>query len=451
MADIPTLLLVVETGPCEGRSAEVRTRQATLGRDDHCTLSLGEDATVSRRHASLGWESGAWIVRDLGSKNGTQIVSAASSTPVLAPTAIKPGDILQLGSARISVHRAAEVALPPEQLRVVRDGEALVYELHSASAAVSRWSHLASVDEVTTLRRQLLASILAGHSLGATLGGNNFLDPAARLTRTLMPLDLTERLARSPGVPLGLLLDPALLDLPWETCVVAGEYLGLSRPVTRQPLIENPFNAVASRGRRALIIANPTGDLTVAHEEAEHLLHLLSHDYGLSQMSFLAGARATIARVVAALECHDLVLYFGHAMHDDANPERSGWQLSDGVLQAHHFSRLPSLPALVIACACESARDTSNPQGLSLREENVGTAAALLLGGVEQFFGTLWPIPDVSGVTFGTVLLRGILEGSTSEQAAWQARRTLRDQYSAAADLTTGFVHYGRAGWRLPD
>jgi hypothetical protein len=45
-------------------------RPLLIGRARHCDLLL-QDETVSRRHAELQREDGRWMLRDLGSTNGT--------------------------------------------------------------------------------------------------------------------------------------------------------------------------------------------------------------------------------------------------------------------------------------------------------------------------------------------------------------------------------------------
>ena len=44
----------------------------TIGRDAACTI-VCTDQTVSRRHAEICAENGAWMVRDLGSASGTLV------------------------------------------------------------------------------------------------------------------------------------------------------------------------------------------------------------------------------------------------------------------------------------------------------------------------------------------------------------------------------------------
>jgi hypothetical protein len=57
-----------------------------IGRSDACDVRL-EDATVSRRHARLVFRDGAWIVQDLGSKNGTLL-----NGRLVGRARLRPGD-----------------------------------------------------------------------------------------------------------------------------------------------------------------------------------------------------------------------------------------------------------------------------------------------------------------------------------------------------------------------
>ncbi|MBZ0213552.1 MAG: FHA domain-containing protein, partial [Nitrospirae bacterium] len=65
----------------------------TIGRDFACTIAWADQSSVSRRHAEIALENGAWIVKDLGSTNGTFVNGAKAA----GPTRLNPGDTLILG------------------------------------------------------------------------------------------------------------------------------------------------------------------------------------------------------------------------------------------------------------------------------------------------------------------------------------------------------------------
>jgi hypothetical protein len=67
---------------------------ATLGRSRQCDVVV-DDANVSRTHAELRPRGGSWVLTDLGSTNG----SSVNGRRIDAPTVVRPGDEIELGTA----------------------------------------------------------------------------------------------------------------------------------------------------------------------------------------------------------------------------------------------------------------------------------------------------------------------------------------------------------------
>lgn len=437
--------LTVESGPCEGRKAVIAGPQATLGRDPSCSLALAEDTTVSRQHALLAWEGGEWVLRDLGSKNGTVLLTAEGPRPLTGPEALPSVARFMAGSAVIALEALPEtLERAVSTLRIVREGEQLMLEHTSAAAVVARASVSFHAVEVEALRVALHATV--ARALASGEGRSEFEAALRRMLGLLVPESLKERLRAEADTALSLHLGPDLLEIPWECLDVDGVPMAAARPVTRQILLESPPTGRANRGRRVLLVANPTGDLPATQHAAEELLHWLIQEHGLLHTVLLAGPRAASARVAEALEQHDAVLYIGHAAHGGA---ASGWQLSDGPLGAARVSALVRVPALVIAGACESARETGAGGGFQLDPGTAGMASAALLAGVEQYAGSLWPVPVVSGTAFGAVLLQGLVEGRPAGEAVLRARQAVLPQPGGGWITAAGFIHYGRASWHL--
>lgn len=65
-----------------------------IGRTQDCDLRIG-DLSVSRRHAQLDRSEDGWLLSDLGSHNGTRV----NGWLVREPAPVRPGDLLQFGSA----------------------------------------------------------------------------------------------------------------------------------------------------------------------------------------------------------------------------------------------------------------------------------------------------------------------------------------------------------------
>ena len=76
------------------------------GRDDACALVI-DAGTVSRRHARITVVSGTATIEDLESTNGTHV----NGTRISAPTRLKAGDQLMLGSEQVQIRRQTASAL----------------------------------------------------------------------------------------------------------------------------------------------------------------------------------------------------------------------------------------------------------------------------------------------------------------------------------------------------
>jgi hypothetical protein len=74
---------------------ELEQARLVIGRSSGCQLVLADD-TVSRRHAELFLEEGRWLLRDLGSSNGTWLNGRR-----VVEAEVRPGDVLHLGGCRL--------------------------------------------------------------------------------------------------------------------------------------------------------------------------------------------------------------------------------------------------------------------------------------------------------------------------------------------------------------
>jgi pSer/pThr/pTyr-binding forkhead associated (FHA) protein len=74
---------------------EAEARALVIGRSVGCDLVLN-DPTVSRWHAELIRGDDGWVVRDMGSTNGTRVNGWRIRKAVIAP-----GDVLALGAQRL--------------------------------------------------------------------------------------------------------------------------------------------------------------------------------------------------------------------------------------------------------------------------------------------------------------------------------------------------------------
>ena len=76
-------------------AADLTAARLLIGRSSTCQLVLADD-TVSRRHAELRVEDGRWLLRDLGSSNGTWVNGRR-----VIEAEVRPGDLLHLGGAEV--------------------------------------------------------------------------------------------------------------------------------------------------------------------------------------------------------------------------------------------------------------------------------------------------------------------------------------------------------------
>jgi hypothetical protein len=80
----------------DGRRTVLSGSRMLIGRSKEADVVI-DDPNVSRRHAELRHQDGAWIVADLGSTNGMKVNGRRVEHAVL-----KPGDEIMLGLVRLS-------------------------------------------------------------------------------------------------------------------------------------------------------------------------------------------------------------------------------------------------------------------------------------------------------------------------------------------------------------
>lgn len=93
-----TALLRVDHGPNAGSRFLLDADLTTVGRHPSSDIFL-DDVTVSRKHAQFRREDGGFVVRDIGSLNGTYVNRERID---VAP--VHTGDEVQIGKFRLVVH-----------------------------------------------------------------------------------------------------------------------------------------------------------------------------------------------------------------------------------------------------------------------------------------------------------------------------------------------------------
>ena len=96
----PTRLFVT-AGSLAGTSVALGAQQITLGRAHDSTIVLDDDF-ASSRHARLYPDpSGAWVVEDLGSTNGTYL----DRTKISSPTPVPAGVPIRIGKTVLELRK----------------------------------------------------------------------------------------------------------------------------------------------------------------------------------------------------------------------------------------------------------------------------------------------------------------------------------------------------------
>lgn len=118
--DAPTLRLVIEKGPSEGRIQEFIPKSGSeikIGRIIRGnTLSI-KDIGISSKHASIRFDNskpvGFWALSDLGSSNGT-VLNERLLEP-FSPVALSDGDIIKIGELTSIAVKLVEVRVRVEE------------------------------------------------------------------------------------------------------------------------------------------------------------------------------------------------------------------------------------------------------------------------------------------------------------------------------------------------
>jgi pSer/pThr/pTyr-binding forkhead associated (FHA) protein len=84
--------LTLRSGPNPGTVFTLEGEQLTIGRDSSNEIAIN-DAEVSRRHATLSFQGGKYVIEDLGSTNGTFV----NGQRLAAQRVLKSGEIITLG------------------------------------------------------------------------------------------------------------------------------------------------------------------------------------------------------------------------------------------------------------------------------------------------------------------------------------------------------------------
>lgn len=94
--------LTVTAGPLTGTTLPLREQGTLIGRNPECALVLDDDY-ASGRHAKIYREGEQWFAEDLGSTNGTFLVSSSTQQRLTAVTPVGLGTTLRFGKTVVEL------------------------------------------------------------------------------------------------------------------------------------------------------------------------------------------------------------------------------------------------------------------------------------------------------------------------------------------------------------
>jgi MoxR-like ATPase len=114
--------LVVRTGASVGAEFHLHEDRLTVGRDLSAEVRVSDDE-ISRRHAEVYRAGNNWVIKDLGSRNGTKI----NGTKIEGDYTLKPSDVVRVGKTELeffdSEDEAAAGRSSTAQLSTHKKGE----------------------------------------------------------------------------------------------------------------------------------------------------------------------------------------------------------------------------------------------------------------------------------------------------------------------------------------
>ena len=165
--------LLIHTPDGRTRTLPLDRDRFSLGRSSTNELCYAEDAGLSRQHLAIEKQDDGWIVRDLGSKNGTLV----NGVRITGPHTLGPNDRITAG--HLSIEFSSRKPVPAQTVVFV---EAAVASASSSTMATSLEGAL-SGQKALDGTAQIRALIQAGRELA----GHQTLD---KLFQTIMDLSI---------------------------------------------------------------------------------------------------------------------------------------------------------------------------------------------------------------------------------------------------------------------
>jgi CHAT domain-containing protein len=200
----------------------------------------------------------------------------------------------------------------------------------------------------------------------------------------------------------------------------SAEPAGLGRSLVTLPtlaVLRRPRSSGLQRGRQvALVVGNPSGDLSDAELESREVASLLGTDP-------LVGSRATRQAVMDALPDASIIHIATHGWFLSGSPLDSHLTLSDGRLSVREILAQRIQAEMLVLSGCETGL-----AGAMGGEELAGLAHAFLYAGAASVVVSLWRVDDPATCSLMTRFHSELQSGLDKDVALMRAMADVRSQ-----------------------
>jgi serine phosphatase RsbU (regulator of sigma subunit) len=380
---VPHLRLASGNGPAEWFA--LRGDRVVVGRSSECDLIL-PDVLLSRRHAELARSDAGWLVRDLGSLNGTRLNGARLNRD----SPLRDGDVVEIADWSL-VFRDAELPSDPAMAASdarLRDVTELATRSFVETDAIARQSRILSV--LTRAAAAVVSMPTAGELLDTLLGHALEAVPASRGAVALFE-----------GDPLGVVVAAARAtegEAPWSIDAAVAERAlrapdaflaprvetgdGSIRAVLCAPLWFGGAGPSLERSAGCVVLEGPTGSAPFDQEHLKLVTAIANLAASRLESLKLREANADKRRLEEDLRGAARIQ---HSLLPDETPVVAGFELAGNsrlcsAVGADYYDFVAEQGALLLALGDVAGK---------------GLAAALLMASLRAAVRALWrePLP----------------------------------------------------------
>ncbi len=288
-----------------------------------------------------------------------------------------------------------------------------------------------------------------------------------------LPIHLKELLGKGKNTDLSLWISSEsgnLLNIPWELLFDGEEFLCLKFNMGRYigtPVKSKVTEKKVSRQKlRMLIIADPTGGLGKARNEAESIKQELEEAAAEGEWQIevktLSGKRNLSDLICEVGDNYHIVHFIGHSVFDPEEPERNGWVLSmkggevEEICPCFEISNISPAPLFVFSNSCDSGTMKDYKRTHSNWEEqfiydakSFGLASAFAMSGVKHYIGTFCKILDKPSAHFAVEFYKSLFSGNSMGSSLRMARKSIQDSYGFDQLFWAPYMLYGDPAFTL--